>query len=116
MTFLVRAAILTLLFMRNMNMYYVTETDGTTRFFDVSHDGLEDAIEFANSIGEDVCRNSQEGASECVWSFDESGDTEPAEPFDGFNSDAEADADALASAGFGTDEDYGGFDDYNDGY
>jgi len=29
------------------------------------------------------------------------------EPWDGFNSDAEADADALASAGFGTDEDYG---------
>lgn len=31
-----------------------------------------------------------------------------AEPFDGFRTDAEADADALASAGFGTDEDYGG--------
>lgn len=30
------------------------------------------------------------------------------EPWDGFSSDAEADADALASAGFGTDEDYGG--------
>ena len=29
------------------------------------------------------------------------------EPYDGFNSDAEADADALASAGWGTDEDYG---------
>jgi len=29
------------------------------------------------------------------------------EPWDGFNSDAEADADALASAGLGTDEDYG---------
>ena len=29
------------------------------------------------------------------------------EPFDGFNSDAEADADALASAGLGTDEGYG---------
>ena len=29
------------------------------------------------------------------------------EPWDGFNSDAEADADALASAGWGTDEDYG---------
>lgn len=28
-------------------------------------------------------------------------------PYDGFISDAEADADALASAGFGTDEDYG---------
>ena len=33
------------------------------------------------------------------------------EPFDGFNSDAEADADALASAGFGTDEDYGSAED-----
>ena len=29
------------------------------------------------------------------------------EPGDGFLTDAEADADALASAGFGTDEDYG---------
>ena len=28
------------------------------------------------------------------------------EPFDGFRTDAEADADALASAGYGTDEDY----------
>ena len=103
------------------NMYYVTEMDGTARFFDVSHDGLEDAIEFANSIGEDVCRNTPEGGSECVWSFDESGDIEPDEPFgdeawDGFNSDAEADADALASAGWGTDEDYGCYDDCNDGW
>lgn len=38
------------------------------------------------------------------------------EPFDGFRTDGEADADALASAGFGTDEDYrcgediGGYD------
>lgn len=30
------------------------------------------------------------------------------EPFDGFRTDVEADADALASAGYGTDEDYGG--------
>ena len=29
------------------------------------------------------------------------------EPFDGFRTDVEADADALASAGYGTDEDYG---------
>jgi hypothetical protein len=29
------------------------------------------------------------------------------EPWDGFNTDAEADADVLASAGWGTDEDYG---------
>lgn len=32
-----------------------------------------------------------------------------AEPPDGFLTDAEADADALASAGFGTDEDYGSY-------
>ena len=33
------------------------------------------------------------------------------EPSDGFLNDAEADADALASAGYGTDEDYGGSND-----
>lgn len=37
------------------------------------------------------------------------------EPWDGFNSDAEADADALASAGWGTDEDYVVDNDYFDG-
>lgn len=31
------------------------------------------------------------------------------EPFDGYLTDAEADADALASAGYGTDEDYGDY-------
>lgn len=35
----------------------------------------------------------------------------PEEPWDGFMSDAEADADALASAGWGSDEDYGFYDD-----
>ena len=35
-------------------------------------------------------------------------DPDSEESWDGFNSDAEADADALASAGWGTDEDYGG--------
>lgn len=34
------------------------------------------------------------------------------EPFDGFLSDAEADADALRNVGWGTDEDYGMFDDF----
>ena len=38
----------------------------------------------------------------------EAWDDEPVgEEWDGFNSDAEADADVLASAGWGTDEDYG---------
>ena len=43
--------------------------------------------------------------AETVWSID---DVEITWNEDQFNSDAEADADALASAGWGTDEDYGG--------
>ena len=71
------------------NHYYVKDEDGLFRMFDVSHDGLEDAIEVANDIGADVMRER----------------------------DGEADADALASAGWGTDEDYGGsFDECNDGW
>ncbi len=87
--------------------YYIKDEDGLFRMFDVSHDGLEDAIEAANDAGVDVLRD-RDGATETVWSFDDAGNDEP---WDGFNSDAEADADALASAGFGTDEDYGGYND-----
>ena len=87
------------------NHYFVKDEDGLCRMFDVSHDGLEDAIEVANEIGTDVMRE-RDGQVELVWSFEESGCAD--EPWDGFNSDAEADADALASAGWGTDEDYGG--------
>lgn len=36
-------------------------------------------------------------------------ETDSEEPWDGFNSDAEADADVLRNAGWGTDEDYGYF-------
>jgi len=36
----------------------------------------------------------------------ESDEDRESEPFDGFRTDAEADANALASAGWGTDEDY----------
>ena len=87
------------------NHYFVKDEDGLLRMFDVSHDGLEDAIEVANEIGTDVMCE-RDGEVELVWSFEESGCAD--EPWDGFNSDAEADADALASAGWGTDEDYGG--------
>ena len=87
------------------NHYFVKDEDGLFRMFDVSHDGLEDAIEVANEIGTDVMCE-RDGEVELGWSFDESGCAD--EPWDGFNSDAEADADALASAGWGTDEDYGG--------
>ena len=98
--------------MNNMkNHYFVKDEDGLFRMFDVSHDGREDAIEVANEIGTDVMRE-RDGEVELVWSFEESGSSDADEPWDGFNSDAEADADALASAGWGTDEDYGGGEDW----
>ena len=99
----------------NMNHYSIKDEDGLFRMFDVSHDGLEDAIEVANDIGTDVMRE-RDGVTELVWSFEESGSSDADEPRDGFNSDAEADGDALASAGFGTDEDYGCFDSGNEDY
>ncbi len=97
------------------DMYYVIDEDGLSRMFDVSHDGLEDAIEVANEIGTDAMRE-RDGEAERVWSFEDSGFGSEDEPWDGFNSDAEADGDALASAGFGTDEDYGCYDSGNDDY
>ena len=51
--------------------------------------------------GPEVCDNC--GSVDCFDEMPDDGD----EPWDGFNSDAEADADVLASAGWGTDEDYG---------
>jgi len=98
----------TILFEVMSESYYMKDEDGLFRMFDVSHDGLEDAIEAANEAGVDVLRD-RDGETETVWSFEDAGSDEP---WDGFNSDAEADADALASAGFGTDEDYGGCNDY----
>ena len=102
-----------------MDKYHVVEEGGTFREFAKSHEGLEDAIEYAHDIMSEVLHNRDGGGAEVVWSYEshlnsftpeidpDEWDKED-EPWDGFNSDAEADADALASAGYGTDEDYGG--------
>ena len=42
------------------------------------------------------------------------GEPQRDEPWDGFRTDAEADADALASAGHGMDEDYGCYGDFGE--
>ena len=60
--------------------------------------------DLAQRAGEDVVEHLADDTRVVVWSIDDATD----EPWDGFRSDAEADGDALASAGFGTDEDYGG--------
>ena len=89
------------------NCYQVIEEGGTFREFEKSHEGLEDAIEFAWENSTDVVWKNGDVA-QTVWSIDDVEIAWNEEPWDGFNSDAEADADALASAGYGTDEDYGG--------
>ena len=96
------------------DMYYIVDEDGLSRMFDVSHDGLEDAIEVANEIGTDVLRAKADEGDELVWSFETNGESE--DEHDPFRSDAEADADVLASAGYGTDEDYGCFDSGDNDY
>ena len=101
--------------MNNMKQYQELDEDGLYRMFDMSHDGLEDAIEFAQKVSSDVLLD-RDDETETVWSFEESGSSDADEPWDGFNSDAEADGDALASAGFGTDEDYGCFNSGDEDY
>jgi|TARA_R110000824_G_scaffold107299_2_gene253450 hypothetical protein len=98
-----------------MNKYYVVEEGGTFREFAKSHEGLEDAIEFAHDIMGEVMCNQEGGGAEAIWSYESHLNSfTPDTDWDGFNSDAEADADALASAGYGTDEDYGGCNDCYD--
>ncbi len=57
---------------------------------------------------ESQCDCDEPGCVECDARHDERD-----EPGDGFT-DAEADADTLASAGYGTDEDYGSFGNYGE--
>jgi hypothetical protein len=93
-----------------MRKYSVVDEEGVVQEFvqnvgDQDHAALNDAIELADRAGEDVVEHLADGSRVVVW---ELGDEEP---WDGFRSDAEADADVLASAGHGTDEDYGFFGD-----
>ena len=50
-----------------MNMYYVTELDGTTRFFDVSHDGLEDGAGLPERVGESGLLLIEAKAASISW-------------------------------------------------
>lgn len=59
----------------------------------------------ADEAAETPCDCDEPGCVEC-----EDRHAQDDEPHDGFMSDADADGDALASAGWGTDEDYGGGD------
>ena len=118
-----------------MRKYSVVNEEGVVEEFvqlvgEQDHAALNDAIELARRAGEDVVEHladggrvvvwelageepwegedviehHADGSREVVWSIDDATD----EPWEG--EDRFADGDALASAGFGTDEDYGCFD------
>jgi hypothetical protein len=96
-----------------MRKYSVVNEEGVVETFtqnvgDADHAALDAARDLAARAGEDVFEVLADGSEVVVWQFDDSAD----EPWDGFRSDAEADADALASAGMGTDEDYSGCGDW----
>jgi len=68
-------------------------------------------VEFCQVCGEKIkMKNEETGEELTVSELYEKGieENDSHEKEDQFNSNAEADADALSSAGFGTDEDYGG--------
>lgn len=71
----------------------------------------EDQAELAYGRDDHFDHGREEShVAECCGRFDRDCDChEEADEPDQFLSDAEADADALASAGWGTDEDYGCF-------
>ena len=85
------------------NQYIVKGEDGMFRMFDMSQDGLKDAIEIANDIRADVICE-RDGESESVWSFEESGRSVPDEPSDHYLSDAAHDEATLNSV-YGPDDD-----------
>ena len=91
-----------------MRKYSVVDEEGVVQEFvqsvgEVDHTALNDAIELAGRAGEDVVEHLANGGRVVVWEL--AGE----EPWEG--EDRFADGDALASAGFGTDEDYGCFGD-----
>ena len=91
-----------------MRKYSVVDEEGVVQEFVQSvgehdHAALNDAIELAGRAGEDVVEHFADGSRVVVWEL--AGE----EPWEG--EDRFADGDALASAGFGTDEDYGFFGD-----
>ena len=86
-------------------MYEVTWVE-TGRTKQMSYD------ECVANFGEDEFLEILDGHLPHIVAINLDDDGEP--PYD--MTDVEADADTLASAGWGTDEDYGYFGDYSEGY
>ena len=90
-----------------MSKYSVVNEEGVVETFiqnvgDADHAALDAAMDLAARAGEDVFEILPNGAEEVVWQFEEDG----LDAYEASIDAVSADADALASAGWGTDEDY----------
>lgn len=86
---------------------------------DHSYEAWLDEVRAKELEDYDAQRHDGDDMSEYADEYQDDGDDDDRHGFnrepreDNFRSDAEADADVLASAGFGTDEDYGYFGEDN---
>ena len=92
----------------------VGKTNSHTR--DDFDDMLDEAFCLTSTYGDSVIQ-IYSSRDDLVWDSEDEYMQNAAEREDHFRNDVEADADTLASAGYGTDEDYGYFgDDSGDCY
>lgn len=84
--------------MNNIDTDLATEAE-----YELAQREIQNGLDIAQAQQEALDDQREEWPGDDVSEFD--GENEPRE--DHFRNDVEADADALASAGFGTDEDYG---------
>ncbi len=86
-----------------MNNYEVYDKHGDYREFAPDSDGLEEAKSHANEIGSAVLQENEDGYCVIVWNPLEDLSYDPLR----FDDPVDCDSEWLASAGYGTDEDYG---------
>ena len=94
--------------------HLISKTNSHTR--DDFDDMLDEAFCLSSTYGDSVIQ-IYSSRDDLVWDSEDEYMKDVPEREDHFRNDVEADADTLASAGYGTDEDYGYFgDDSGDCY
>ena len=92
-----------------MRKYSVLNQEGVIETFiqkvgEADHVALDAAMTLAGRSGEDVIEIFEDGTEAVVWKFEQDG----LDAYEARIDACQADAESLASAGWGTDEDYGG--------
>lgn len=92
-----------------MRKYSVLNQEGVVETFiqkvgEADHVALDAAMTLAGRSGEDVIEILEDGTEAVVWEFEQDG----LDAYEARIDACQADAESLASAGWGTDEDYSG--------